>query len=156
MSKTKKIEPSHLTSHTGFWMRLISNNVSHSFARKLENSGVTVAEWVVLREMYKTDDVTSPGVIADITGLTRGAISKLVTRLLEKELVNRKEASGDRRYQDIKLTKKAINLIPALAKIADENDEFFFSALTRNERKTLTDTLIKLAEFHKLKTMPIE
>lgn len=156
MSNTRKLTASHLTSHIGFWMRLISNNVSHSFARKLESSGVTVAEWVVLREMYKTNDVTSPGVIAEVTGLSRGAISKLVSRLLEKQLVSRTAAEGDRRYQDIQLTKKAINLIPQLSKLADENDEFFFSALTGAERKSLTETLIKLAEFHKIKTMPIE
>jgi MarR family transcriptional regulator, transcriptional regulator for hemolysin len=29
-------------------MRLVSNHVSHAFARKLGASGVTVAEWVVL------------------------------------------------------------------------------------------------------------
>jgi hypothetical protein len=40
-------------------MRLVSNNVSQSFARKLESMNVTVAEWVVMREMYAGDD-TSP------------------------------------------------------------------------------------------------
>jgi MarR family transcriptional regulator, transcriptional regulator for hemolysin len=42
---------------------------------------VTVAEWVVLREVYGGDETASPSAIANLTGLTRGAISKLVSRL---------------------------------------------------------------------------
>lgn len=59
-AKKRKIESSGLTAHIGFWMRIVSNSVSHAFARKLESSRVTVAEWVVLREMYSSDDTTSP------------------------------------------------------------------------------------------------
>lgn len=147
---------SDLTSHIGFWMRRVSNHVSLSFARKLEAGGVTVAEWVVLREMYRTKGITSPGVIAQITGLTRGAISKLVSRLLEKGLVSREEAVGDRRYQDIGLTKKAKDLIPKLANLADENEEEFFSSLSGSERKQLKEILVKLVDVHHLKTLPIE
>ena len=56
---------SNLKSHLGFWMRMVSNNVSYSFANKLNSSGVTVAEWVVLREMYSTNK-TTPSKIAEI------------------------------------------------------------------------------------------
>src|SRR5271169_6920821 len=107
-----KIAAGRLTMHIGFWMRLVSNHVSYAFARKLENSGVTVAEWVVLREMYGGDDTTSPSVVAELTGLTRGAVSKLISRLLAKGLVTRKESAGDRRYQDIELRPAAITMVP--------------------------------------------
>lgn len=107
-----KPEASELTRHIGFWMRLVSNNVSHAFARKLEASGVTVAEWVVLREMYTRDETTSPSAVAELTGLTRGAVSKLISRILAKGLVTRKESAGDRRYQDIKLTRPASKYSP--------------------------------------------
>jgi DNA-binding MarR family transcriptional regulator len=137
-------------------MRLVSNHVSHSFARKLNDSGVTVAEWVILREMYSDDDSTSPSKIAELTGLTRGAVSKLVSRLLEKGMVSRKESSDDRRYQDIELTAKGTALVPRLAAIADENDEGFFACLTKSERSQLRDLLKKIADHYELKTQPIE
>lgn len=107
--------------------------------------------------MYSADVKISPSTVAEITGLTRGAVSKLIDRLLHKNLVTRTEStSGDRRYQEIKLTTSAIKLIPKLASIADENDEKFFSVLSDTERKNLMKTLIKLAEAHKLNTNPIE
>lgn len=156
MAKESKLKISHLKSHIGYRMRVVSNAVSHSFAKKLSQSDVTVAEWVILREMYSGDPTTSPSVVAEVTGLTRGAVSKLVERLLQKGLVTRTEASGDRRYQEIQLTKDAQKLVPKLAKIADENDEEFFSVLTNAERNQLMNILIKVAEAHQLNRNPIE
>jgi len=156
MGKPKKIQASSLTAHIGYWMRLVSNNVSQAFARKLNANGVTVAEWVVLREMYGGDDSTSPGEIAALTNLTRGAISKLITRLLEKGLVHRQESAEDRRYQDIELTAKGRALVPKLAVSADHNDEEFFNCLSAQERSRLLALLQKLASHHQIKTVPIE
>lgn len=154
----KKTNPkaSRLTAHIGFWMRLVSNHVSYAFARKLDASGVTVAEWVVLREMYGGDETTSPSAVAELTGLTRGAVSKLISRLLAKGLVMRNESASDRRYQDIKLTNAGVSRVPQLAALADENDEEFFGVLSRSERKTLTMLLKKTAALHHLTQVPIE
>lgn len=149
-------EISDLKKHIGFWMRRVSNAVSHSFARKLEASGVTVAEWVVLREMLECDGVIAPSVVAEMTGLSRGAVSKLVERLREKGLVTRKEAVTDRRFQEIELTDAARKLLPHLAELADENDEEFFSVLSAQERKTLLTLLVKVAELKALTAMPVE
>ncbi len=156
MSQKDKPEASQLKSHIGYWLRVVSNAVSHSFAKKLAACDVTVAEWVILREMYSGDKTTSPSVVADMTGLSRGAVSKLIERLLQKGLVTRAEASGDRRFQEIELTRAARKLLPKLARIADENDESFFSILTPSERSALKAILVKMAESHQLDTNPIE
>lgn len=155
MMTRKKPEASALKSHIGYWMRVVSNHVSHAFAKKLESSDVTVAEWVVLREMYGGDETTSPGKVAELTGLTRGAVSKLVERLLQKSLVSRSESSGDRRFQDIRLTPQALALVPKLAALADQNDAEFFNVLGPSERKQLTELLRKLATHHQLSKNPI-
>jgi DNA-binding MarR family transcriptional regulator len=144
---------SSLESHTGYWLRFVSNHVSHSFARKLANTGVTVAEWVILRELFDAGE-TSPGRLAASSGLTRGAVSKLVDRLLHKNLVTRAEANEDRRFQDVKLTAAGLALVPRLAALADQTDEEFFSHLSAKEREALMTTLRKLAAANKLKEIP--
>lgn len=146
---------SALEDHVGYWLRFVSNHVSHQFASRLEQSGVTAAEWVVLREMFDMD-VTSPGVLAEKTGLTRGAISKIIERLRVKKLVTRSEASGDRRYQDVGLTTAGRQLLPKLAAIADANDAEFFSVLPAGERERLVATMKKLVKAHRLSRIPIE
>lgn len=137
-------------------MRIVSNQVSHSFASRLEASGVTVAEWVVLREMFGGSSVTTPSAVAELTGLTRGAVSKLLNRLLEKGLVGRRGSTGDRRYQEIRLTDAARVLVPKLARLADENDEQFFGALAEPERSALRRSLVRLAEHHGFNRPPID
>lgn len=154
-AKKHRIEASSLTAHIGFWMRMVSNGVSHAFARKLDASGVTVAEWVVLREMYSGDDTTSPGVVAGLTGLTPGAVSKLISRLLAKGLVTRKESAKDRRFQDIQLTPAAVAIVPKLANLADNNDREFFGGLSESDRETLSRILKKIVALHKITKMPI-
>ena len=49
----KLLPPSSLQSHVGFWLRFVSNHVSHAFKLKVETRGVTVAEWVVLRSIVR-------------------------------------------------------------------------------------------------------
>ncbi len=153
MSKRSLDGISALTSHTGFWLRFVSNHVSHAFARKLAGSGATVAEWVILREIYELGAV-SPGRIAASTGLTRGAVSKLVDRLVRKGLAHRTEADRDRRFQDLVLTDAGRELVPRLAVLADRNDEEFFSRLPAAERDALMAILKKLVALHDLKKVP--
>ena len=155
IAKAPRRHAAPLKSHLGFWMRTVSNTVSQAFARKLDASGVTVAEWVVLREMFESE-ATAPSRVADLTGMTRGAVSKLIERLLQKGLATRTEAEDDRRYQNIRLTKNAVALVPKLAAIADQNDSEFFSVLTVAEKRALLDTLKKLAAAHGSAKAPID
>lgn len=135
---------------------MVSNQVSHSFARKLEDMGVTVAEWVILREMYEFQESIAPSQLSETTGLTRGAISKLVDRLENKKLLARKNSVSDGRYQEITLTNTARELVPRLARIADENDEYFFSGISKTEQKMLVALLMKVAEANQLTQSPTE
>jgi DNA-binding MarR family transcriptional regulator len=155
MKTTSTKPPSNLHSHIGFWLRYVSNHVSQAFAQKLLVSGVTVAEWVILREMFERDG-TAPSDLAELTGLTRGAISKLADRLIAKKLLARTYAKDDRRYQTLALTAAGKHLVPSLSTIADENDEQFFAALTKKQRRRLVTTLKKLVQANQLSTLPVD
>lgn len=154
-ARTSSRNVSDLKKHLGFWLRFVSNHVSHAFARKLQASGVTVAEWVVMREMFD-DQETSPGVIAERIGMTRGGVSKLVDRLVGKELITRTDRTDDRRFQSIALTTGGRRLVPQLAALADQNDEEFFGPLSSKERAALLASMKKLVQAHGLETLPTE
>jgi len=55
----KQIKISIPEEHVGYWLRNVSNNIAYSFSKKLDASKVTVAEWIILRQMYETGR-TSP------------------------------------------------------------------------------------------------
>jgi DNA-binding MarR family transcriptional regulator len=146
---------SDLKSHVGFWLRYVSNYVSHAFARKLEDRGVTVAEWVVMRELHDVDEV-APSRLAEKIGMTRGAITKLADRLIAKSLVTRKADPSDGRAQTLALTAKARKLVPQLGGLADANDSEFFDHLTPKDRATLLRILRGIVQMRDLKSLPID
>lgn len=144
-----------LTSHMGYWLRYVSNHVSHAFARKLEGHEVTVAEWVVLRELFDGENI-APSRLAEKLGLTRGAISKLADRLIDKGLVAREDSRDDKRAHRLALTRKGKDLVPKLAALADRNDAEFFGDLTADERATVERVLKAIVERRGLKTIPVD
>jgi DNA-binding MarR family transcriptional regulator len=146
---------SELSTHLGFWLRAVSNHVSHAFAGRLAAKGVTVAEWVMLRSLYGKDPMP-PSLLANEMGMTRGAITKLADRLIRKSLVTRKASRDDGRAQTLALTRDGAEMVPGLAALADRNDSDFFDHLSAGERSTLERLLKRMVEHYQMARMPIE
>jgi len=146
---------SQLTTHTGYWLRMVSNAVSQEFARKVADQGVTVAEWACMRAMYD-EEAVAPSALAEKMGMTKGAISKLADRLVEKGLVERSSNPEDKRGLSLCLTPEGRRKIPRLAKLADQNDAENFAVLTTDERESLDRILKAFAQRRGLKTTPVD
>ncbi len=148
-------DPSSLDAHLGFWLRFVSNHVSHAFQLKVEAHGVTVAEWVVLRRLYSLGEVP-PSRLADEMGMTRGGVSKLVERLHAKKLVSRSAGGEDKRFQSVGLTATGRRLVPKLAALADRNDAEFFGHLSDEQRNAVVDVLKDIVRRYELKDIPTQ
>jgi DNA-binding MarR family transcriptional regulator len=144
-----------LETHLGYWLRAVSNGVSNAFARKLAERGVSVAEWVALQLIHSLPTATMSDV-AQNTGMTRGAISKLVSRVEEKGLIRRQPSAADGRIQPLSLTPKGARLLPALAALADRNDHEFFAHLAPADRDALERILRAVVKHNSLPGVPIE
>jgi DNA-binding MarR family transcriptional regulator len=155
MPKSKKAHVSGLQDHLGYWLRHVSNQVSHAFSRKVEARGVTVAEWVILRVLYDEESL-APSALADRLGMTRGAISKLADRLVEKALVTRTADANDRRFQELALTAAGRALVPELSDLADRNDAEFFGHLTALERAEVERVMRGIVDKLALRASPID
>jgi DNA-binding MarR family transcriptional regulator len=145
---------SPLDAHLGFWMRLLSNRVSGRFRQALETSGSSVAEWVALRELLGSRDTSHADLMTSL-GMTKGAVSKVITRLEAKGLALR-GPDLERRRQVIVLTEEGRRLVPKLARLADENDATFFGHLTAEERDTLMVLLRRMAKHHQISGVAVE
>ena len=145
--------PSPLEAHLGFWLRFVSNHVSLRFRQLLEAQGVSVTEWVALRTLWARDAVTH-GELIEALAMTKGAASKVVTRLEEKGLAQRRPARDGMREQSLQLTRAGRSLVPRLAALADANDEHFFGHLHPAERDTLMSAMRGLVAHHQLKDLP--
>src|SRR5271155_5872941 len=144
-----------LESHLGYWLRRVSNAVSGSFSRALNEKQTSVAEWVLLREVHDREQA-SPGELADSLGLTRGAVSKIVDKLDAKGWVQTNAKEGDSRFRLLSLTRAGRRSLPVLAEIADQNDARYFDCLNAREKRVLRDLLIKLAYHNRINNVPTE
>ena len=151
-------EPSAVTpleGHLGYWLNYVGSHVGLGFRRKLAGRGVTVAEWVVLRLLLGRGG-EPPSQLAERMGMTRGAVSRLVERLVAKGLVSRAAGGGDRRFQALALTPAGEALVPELAALADRNDAEFFASLSAEERATVERVLRGLVARLGLKALPVD
>lgn len=156
MTKSKTASPpAPLEAHLGFWLRFVSNHVSTRFQQLLEAQGVTVSEWVALRTLWSQDEATHTDLI-EALGMTKGAASKVVSRLEEKGLAQRQLAEGRAREQVLVLTGAGKVLVPKLAALADANDAHFFGHLPPGERQGLVAAMQSLVQYHQLRDFPTE
>lgn len=146
---------SGLEAHLGYWLRVVSNHVSHAFQAKVEGHGVTVAEWVVLRALFEHESA-KPSELATSLALTRGAISKLLDRLTAKDLVSVRGDVRDGRAQLVSLKASGRRLVPKLAALADENDAEAFGHLEPEQRASLLAALESVVEHLGLRGAPVD
>ena len=145
---------SPLDAHLGFWMRFVSNQVSAEFERAVEARGVSVSEWVALRTLFDQAEATHAALMAAL-GMTKGAVSKVVSKLQDKGLVTRAAHAVDARAQVLALTPDGRALVPALARDADANDDRFFGHLSAQQRRELTALLQEMVRLHRLTQVPV-
>lgn len=120
----------------------------------MEREGVSVSEWVVLRALYD-GDITTHAALIEVLGMTKGAISKILSRMERKQLVQRGHGDDNAKSQTLSLTEQGRDLLPKLAGFADENDALFFGCLGEEDQQMLSTLLRRLAAFHNLTDTPI-
>ncbi|MBG1232460.1 MarR family winged helix-turn-helix transcriptional regulator [Aestuariivirga litoralis] len=135
-------DAAELYDHMGYWLRQVSNQVSGSFAQKIENLDVSVPEWAFMRLLYPAAR-KPPSQIATELSLTRGGVTKLADRMIAKGNIAREDNPEDGRAQMLKLTSKGAALVPKLAALADKNELEFFSHLSAREKEQLMALLKK-------------
>lgn len=150
-----KTNLSELESHIGYLMRLVSNSVSGDFANKLNNAGITIAEWVIMRIMFDYKQITHSQIV-EASRLSKGAITKIITKLLDKKLIHKNESETDGRSQTLCLSQNGLKLLPRFAHFADKNDEEYFSILTTKEHAFLKKILQKIIQVKEITSTPVD
>src|SRR5271155_1968339 len=108
---------SNLENHLGYWLRCLSNYIHYSFADRLSQHNISVAQWVVLRTLYGRNNLDLSHA-AELIGIDKSSLSRMIERLVQRELVYR-STGKDRRSIYLSLSSRAKKLVPKLAMIAD-------------------------------------
>jgi DNA-binding MarR family transcriptional regulator len=130
---------SRLDAHVGYWLRRVSAQFEHALNRRLEDKGVTLVEWIALRELYEGD--LRPSALAAKTGLTRGAVSKLARKLETDLMITQRASAEDGRAQILSLTSQGRAVVSVFAGILDKTDEEFFGHLPPDTRALIVSNM---------------
>jgi DNA-binding MarR family transcriptional regulator len=127
-------------SHVNHWVRRTQVCFSKNFGKILKEARLIASEWAVLRELYGPGR-RSPVDLAQVMGMSKGGMSKLIDRLVNKGYVVKEVQELDRRFRGIWLTKQGRACVPSIAAKEKSADRAFFGPLRGGGRYSLTKSL---------------
>nr|WP_083434330.1 MarR family transcriptional regulator [Sphingomonas sp. Y57] len=121
-------------------MHDIARQSRYWFDARARSRGLTRAQWRVLLCLDRSDGPTQSEV-AEMLDVERITLCRMVDRLSEGGLVERRADPSDRRVWRLYLTEKAAPLVEELTDIANEMENNLLAPLDAGQRETLTDLL---------------
>ena len=108
--------------------------------------GLDIPEWRVLATLGFRNDACSAQYIAHCTRTHKSTISRAVTALMKRQMVERVENADDRREFRLRLTRRGKALYEELIPRLLRKEQEILSCLTAQERKQLALLLGKIEQ----------
>jgi DNA-binding MarR family transcriptional regulator len=128
-----------------FRLNRLSAEVSAALSSEYQaRYGLDIPEWRVLATLGFRNDACSAQYISDCTRTHKSTISRAVTALMEREIVERVENAEDRREFRLRLTRKGRALYEELIPRLLRKEQEILSCLSAQERKVFAGLLSKI------------
>ena len=111
-----------------------------------ERYGLDIPEWRVLATLGFRNDACSAQYVSHCTRTHKSTISRAVTALMDRKLVERVENEDDRREFRLRLTRKGKALYEALIPRLLRREQEILSCLSAKERKDFASLLGKIEQ----------
>lgn len=126
-----------MSRRISFLMHDIARRSRYWFDTRARSRGITRAQWRVLISLARADGPTQSE-LAEVLDVERITLCRMVDRLAEAGLVERRADPSDRRVWRLYLTERATPLVDELSEIANEMEENMLQPLTAEQREVLT------------------
>jgi MarR family transcriptional regulator for hemolysin len=121
----------------------ISRCVRYDFDTRTKAIGITRPQWRMLMTLSRMDG-PSQSDLAERLEVERITLCRMVDRLADAGLVERRADPADRRIWRLFLTEKAHPLVDQLSLISTDLEQDLLSVLSAHERDTLTELLTRV------------
>lgn len=134
-----------LFSFVPFQLNRLAAEVSAALSEEYQQRyGLDIPGWRILATLGFRNDACTAQFIAQCTRTHKSTISRAVTGLLERELIERVENEDDRREFRLRLTKKGRALYHELVPRLKRKEQEILSCLSARERDQLATALGKI------------
>ena len=123
-----------------FLMHDIARRARYLFDARARSKGITRAQWRVLTSLARLDGPTQSD-LAELLDVERITLCRMVDRLAEAGLVERRADPSDRRVWRLHLTERATPLVEELSSMANAMEEELLEPLTVDQRDVLRSLL---------------
>ena len=122
------------------------NWIDSRISKILQKAGITHVQFNILRILEGSHpNPLAVGTIKSKIVFSNSDITRLLDRLKNKGLIDRKICAGNRRKMDVTITELGLELTKTvLPKIEDDLDGFFCDKLSCDERDALMSSLEKI------------
>jgi DNA-binding MarR family transcriptional regulator len=128
-----------------FRLNRLSAEVSNALSNEYqERYGLDIPEWRVLATLGFRNDACSAQFISDCTRTHKSTISRAVTALMQRQIIERVENEDDRREFRLRLTRKGRTLYEELIPRLLRREQEILACLSAQERKDLAALLGKI------------
>ena len=129
----------------GLMLADTSRMLRRSFDVRARGIGVTRAQWQVLTTLLRHEGVNQGG-LAELLDVEPITVCRMVDRLQEAGLVERRADPADRRSWRLFLTSRAHDLLAELRPLADALIEDALSGIAQGDRVQLRDLLDRIRD----------
>lgn len=137
-------EPLILQDFLPYRLSVVTEQVSNLFAtRYQERFGLSIQEWRVVAVVGQQGTLSTQQVI-EHTGMDRVRVSRAVTRLADKGLLDRHAHPQDQRAQLLRLSRQGHGVYAGIVPLAREMQAALSAALTEAEQRQLDVLLEKI------------
>ena len=124
-------------------MAQVSRLMRRAFDEKARSIGATRPQWQVLA-LLSTNEGINQGGLAEILEVEPITLGRMIDRLQDAELVERRADPADRRAWRLFLTGKAQLLLKQLRPLADEMLEAALDGVSADQRDQLAETMRRM------------
>ena len=143
--KVKAAEPFSLREFLPYQLAVLADYTSSRFAEVYsERFGLSIPEWRVLATLGFRVEPCSAQYIAHCTRTHKSTISRAVTALMKRQLVERVENADDRREFALRMTRKGKALYEELIPRLLRREQEILSCLSTQERRDFATLLGKI------------
>src|SRR5262245_26466496 len=138
------VEPRGASS-PAFLLAQVGAHAAARFAERLAALGITPAHAGLLRVIAASDGVSQQQVALTL-GMFASRMVALVDELQERMLVERLSNPEDRRTYSLALTSEGRRVLDAIGRVAREHQDAMLASLSKAERDTLAELLLRVAD----------
>ncbi len=132
-----------MTENIATLMAQVSRLMRRAFDEKARSIGVTRPQWQVL-VLLRTNEGINQGGLAELLEVEPITLGRMVDRLQDAQLVERRPDPADRRAWRLFLSAKAQELLQQLRPLAEEMLEAALDGVAPDQRDNLAETMRKM------------